>query len=419
VRSQLRVYLTAIVALAAASLGAGAAAPQVVPKPLLTSGKPGQIVLNLGSGSGRLSEASNALAQRYGKILVRCRVIEEADEAVGTRLQAGPLLLPDDLDALRQVANLSKAEIIELSSEVVLMERKGDDCVDWPLMLTAERATTLGVAVDPSIDIHALELSLFQAAGPLQEGGGVGRSSTTDAISYWASHEGGGREFYVLSQSSDALSPKYPPAGGLTKFVVEGSGKSLKVTELWGAYCDGPVATLELDFDRDGVVDVGVFSGIPGGFTGASPIIVLSGATGKRLGEIDGQGEILITETPSGFRIRTTGQIDDHELRATVPIARTYRCKGGSIVLESHRAGKAWASVASLSGGDNDTHSAARTPSNEPVVARFVVDSYYSTNGPYWGVPALGRIGIGDHEGTIQGPTPPSVHVLLDYRPAK
>jgi hypothetical protein len=414
----MRPYLSTFVAmLAGVTIAASQPTPQkasATVKVLLEDASPGWITINLGRGSGWLGDASDALALRYGKILVRCVVIEQVGEKETRRLLATPLRLPDSLNAMRQIAALSGCEIVELSPEVLLMRSTKGHCEE-PLLITAEPVREVGVPLDPSIDVHALEVKLFQTVGSRTAGAyglfGVHR----DGLLYWASREGGGRELYVLSQSTDDLSTQYPTQRSLQKVAVEGTGKDLGIRRIWAASCGGAVARLELDLDKDGVTDVLCFSGRQGAFDGVMPLVAYSGAAGKRLGEIHGGEEWVITDLSSGYRIRTTGRLDDEADHHTYPIARAYTATAAGIALDQEIRGKSsdnWMPQILTAGATS--LGAAPAGQAERVVAHFVI---YPGGRPFPGVQRLERVGGEVPMRNEKGAFPSGVHVLLDYRP--
>jgi hypothetical protein len=381
-------------------------------KPLLEEAQAGSILVNFGPGPRFLEEASDALAARYGKILLRCRVIEQVKEREAKSLWDHALRLPDNLDSVRAVAALSNAEVVELSPLVVLMQWKGDDCADLPVVLTAQQIPFLGLPIDASLDSQQLEVRLFQDGGPRRIGQNALAGPDWNAVYYWASREGHGREIYVQTQSSAALSAQAPARRGIEKVAVETSDGHFAIRHLWGAGCDGPVAAIEHDFDGDGIVDIVCSSGGKGMADALAPLVIHSGANGAVLGTLDGFEFLLTATAGGGIRTETLGA-DGY---------RTYETKGGRVVLTAFekRAGKALEAI--------DRPMGPRTGSqvNPPALAagERVLDHFRMryqpsalTRYPREAVPELRFVGGALTLSATEKSVLATADVLLDYVP--
>jgi hypothetical protein len=384
---------------------------------LIAPGAPGTVGVLVPSGSRCLAPLSEALARRYGRILLWCGgwVNEQMTEPESRRVSGVTLRLPDNLDAARAIAALSSSEIVELSPRFILLEAKSYACRE-PLAITAEQAAGLGIPLDPSVDVHALEMRLFETFG--RRSVGLTRfGSAWSGIFYWASREGRGRELYVLSQSTEDLSPTYIAPRRLAKVTVDGTGTDLTIRPLWETSCEGPATTFELDFDRDGVVDVMCFSGSVGNFSADRPLVVFSGATGKCLGKIDAVDEVVITEASSTYLIRTLGSVDDPTVQKTVPTTWTYTVKGDTIALVQERRESATAPIRGpLLSAKAASLDPARFGADERLVAHFSLGGIEGRG--YHGIPPIRTIGASVPERNQDGHFAAIVHVLLDYQPA-
>jgi len=283
-----------------------------VRKPGMVSPESGAVVVTLKPGMFWLGDAADELATRHGKILVRCGLPDQVGEVQTRSLSGRSIQLPDNLDGIRQIAALSDSEVVELSPEVLLLRSRKGDC-DEPLTITAEHVPGMGVPIDRLVDVHALDVRLFQTGQNRLAGAGF-LGWAWDAIYYWASHEGVGREIYVQEQSSTGLGVNSVPGRLLRKVAIEDAGGTLEISDLWmddssnkagPRLTSGPAAKLEVDFDGDGVVDVVCFSGVKGEEFGTAPLVVLSGKNGREIGKLDGY-EFVVTEDASGQKRVTT-----------------------------------------------------------------------------------------------------------------
>lgn len=400
-------------------------------RPLLVEKAPGEVAINSQMGSYWVRQAADLLAVRYGRILVRCGVIETLSESTERLLLGDPIRLPDSLDAVRRLAALSDSELVELSPEVVLLRSRQGVC-DEPLLMTSERVSEIGAPLDPAIDLHALDVKLFQSIGTRVLGSHVLFEPHWNGLVYWASREGQGRELYVLTPSTAYLSPQEPTSVSLSKVAIDGTGKDLTVRRLWGASCGGSVVALELDFDGDGVVDILAFSGDSGSFAGTTPLLVISGATGKRIGELGGDFamELVITKTSSGLRLRTVGKDSDSERMTTLRVVRSYSLRDGVFVLDKEERGDTRQGFVDPIVRPNATKLDRKVFSaDEQLVANYCITSGHDGGsyvrrlrgpidfGECTGLFPLQRISHRRPERDRDGRFDPSVRVLLDYLP--
>lgn len=176
------------------------------------------------------------------------------------------------------------------------------------------------------------------------------RSCPDVNIYYWPTHEGQGRQYYVYEVSMD---PGFsdPIQASLRRVSVERRDGVVELTEMWPSphgslpqrYVPlaGPVTTLELDFDEDGVIDVFAFSEDDEGNYDTT-FAVVSGRTGEELGRIKGD-EVVITRSARGVVIRTQGRFEervkvgDSTYLVRSRIHRRYVVKEGKLVLAAQQ----------------------------------------------------------------------------------
>lgn len=282
--------------------------------PIVNNGPEGMVTVNR-SGSSWLSPALDELAQRQGKIVVRCgfeRVVDHWSEVRDTR----PLQVAPTVEGMRTLLQLSESELSVLSDTVVLVQAIGDDCDRSPLLITATEVRGMGPGLALGVSTRELALRLLQTSQHRQVGPPGLFGPVWIASYFWASREGSGREIYIIEQSSRDLSALSPPSRTLRKAVVGENGGSLSVRDLWQrdtgdllpVGCEGPVAQLEQDFNGDGVVDIVCFSAMTGRGEPRSPLVVFSGATGRRMGELGGYEFVLSAGKDGRTQVATLGR---------------------------------------------------------------------------------------------------------------
>lgn len=242
------------------------------------------------------------LARRYGEVVLVHQGFSTA-EVTGRGERSGMMEFTDGVVAIEELAPLVGSVPSKLAPGVTLLVRGGFH-VDFPIVLTAERAGAIGQSRPLAISPEELERLLLVYASPISTTHHSLFSPFWFAAYYWPSREGDGHELYVLTHSTGALHPQGIWSRGLTKYTIESSGGAVTLGYRWGCAIPGPAANLELDFDDDGVIDILCFSGLPGSEWGVGPLVVISGATGERIGELGTYSSIegVVTESRDSKR---------------------------------------------------------------------------------------------------------------------
>lgn len=231
----------------------------------------------------------------------------------------------------------------------------------------------MGKGARTSVPREKLEWKLLQTAYTGMRRLDPSLDTTCISTYYWPTAEGDGREFYVLQQNSANIDARYPTGRLLRKVRVANPSGDLEIRDVWGETkgwaaasrrVKGPVADLELDFDRDGVIDIVVYSGEPGETCGFAPLHVLSGRTGEEIGALEGY-EFLVTEDAAGRpKVRTLGR-DGY---------RDYRVgEEGRIELIRREELRTRIPTRALLGQDAASQAAGSSSTEEKVIDNFVL----------------------------------------------
>jgi len=275
-------------------------------KRILDDRQPG--VLGIARRSVGSNEALSELAQRYGEVILIHHSLSAPH--AGDHTEASTVVeLPDSVRAIDQLAALCGSTIVRPAPGFALLAPEASPA-DVPIYLTAERAIDIRGDSQIAIGTEDFEHLLFVYRSPIWTTIHSVYSHFWFGMHYWPSREGGGRQVYVLTHSTGQLHPKGIPSRGLTKYTIDSSSGAVVLREQWGCAIQGPVTDLELDFDDDGVIDVVAFSGLEGNEVGTTPLVIVSGRTGERLGEIEGD-ELVVTRSATGVKVRTLGTRQD------------------------------------------------------------------------------------------------------------
>jgi hypothetical protein len=399
-----------------------------VAKPPVEDGEPGFVTINPEPNCSWVQDATDQLALRYTKVVLR-ESFQEVPTARIKEVAARPMQLPDTVEAISTIAGLSKHRVVQLSPDFLWVASAKSDIQPHRLLVTAEHVAGLGIAVDPDLDTHTLELLLMQLAGDRWSEESSQFGAQWNSIYYWASQEGRGREFFVQGQRTSSLSPYHPPMRDIGKVRVEGSGTRLKAEIAWktaegkplGSGSSGPVAALEIDFDLDNVIDIVAFAGGSRGTTqyAKSPLVVISGRTGEVMGTVGTEDdyEYLVFEAADGRRhVVTQGRTgfgryvvnDDAkvELEGREELGDEAMLQGRSALLRGAR---------SPSTGKEALQLAPR----EKVLAHFLAELRISRfDGPgFRGLATPPVVGLQLRMPPGGAKDLPNAHVLLDYWP--
>ncbi|MHB8797135.1 MAG: hypothetical protein ACYDBY_01605 [Thermoanaerobaculia bacterium] len=261
------------------------------------------------------SHVLDALAARANVVVIRSGFniarLPEIDDREGT------LLVSEGTAGIREFVKLAGYETEERAPGVLLVGEKDNEIWDRPLVIFAEELAGMGSGARTSVPREKLEWKLLQTAYTGMRALDPSLNTTCISTYYWPTAEGNGREFYVLQQNSADIDARYPTGRLLRKVSVTNPSGDLEIRDEWGETkgwtaasrrIKGPVADLELDFDRDGVIDIVVYSGEPGETCGFAPLHVLSGRTGEEIGTLEGY-EFLVTQDAAGRpKVRTLGR---------------------------------------------------------------------------------------------------------------
>jgi hypothetical protein len=241
-------------------------------------------------------------------------------------------------------------------------------------------------------------------------------------LHYWPSQEGGGSEVYLLTTSTAKKYPQWLHERDLSKYAIEREDGAWSLRPLWQSGCDGPVGDVEIDFDGDNVVDIVCFSGLEGNSEGWLPLVVVSGATGKSLGKLEGE-EFVVTQSADGVRTRSM-EIDvrANEPRATV--SRVIVVRDQAIAVEHSERTTVDRTFREpfqpLLAPGSEAEAVRALGGRERLLDHFVALKYPGATSEYFayrGIRSLRQIGA--PLGSDRSTWPEGTRILLDYTPPR
>jgi hypothetical protein len=333
------------------------------------------------------------------------------------------LELPDNPGAIEELAKAGGFTTSELAPGFLLIAPADEPPGSDSLVLTADRVEGMGSDQPFAISEQELERLLLVQASPISTSRHLLYPDLWFAVYYWPSVEGAEKELYAVTQSSGDLHPQGPPSRGLAKHAIEHDNGRAKLRPLWHSGCGGPVAELELDFDGDDVIDVVCLSALPGDDGGVPPFVVISGANGARIGEINGE-EVLVTQSAGGLRVRSMGTESEADSPRKFRVKLNYEMREGKLVVEHSERREIDVMTTHLEQpllrAGSEAGGLAAPGTGERLVGHFVAYNYRPTETDYRlyaGIPRVGR--VGEKLGLDRSAWTERTHVLLDYRPPR
>lgn len=286
----------------------------VQPEPSGTTATADGFVLNAG-GKTSWSRIFDSLAGGDDAIVVFCDC-GSMSSALGQKFERPTRLgFPSTSDAARTLAAMAGYVIDTRTPGFWLLVDTTSDSCAFPFSITAVPVRQLGDTLGES-RVSQLEVQrrLFRLQQDHERCVRTVSGSESSFMLYWPSREDRSVFYTLLSWKRAFRDPRYAPSATLSKISLGPNGTMAHDRLVWRVTEVGPVADVLQDFDGDGVLDIAIYSRREWSDYGVPPLRLVSGETGRIIGEIDGY-HFRLLRGHDGIHVLARGTSGNSEYR--------------------------------------------------------------------------------------------------------
>jgi hypothetical protein len=257
------------------------------------------------TGERWVNDAIELMGKTLNKIVLYRGVFSPPASSM-ERVQGDAIRVPEGADGIRALARMMGGGVIERAKGVYVVQRDPcGDCASEGIWILAQREAELngGRYIAAPEGLLAWELSRSASVSLRQALPGILQTDVVLTTLFWPSREGDGSEVYAVQQSSASLTNvertglRYLRKVRIASVLADRVG----VVDIWpgaepgetGVVLPGPLTDLALDWDGDGVVDIAALTDLPGSWAAGSPLTIISGRSGAKLGVVEGFGFVV------------------------------------------------------------------------------------------------------------------------------